>query len=265
MALAVSDGMQLSLANLESANLTGTTADDTVDVSAWTKSGRLKMNIGNDSLQVTKDQNLKLTSSILTATDGLSMTVSGFELIVLAGGDSANQIDAFSYKGAARLIGNGGNDVLMRGSGADTVLGGDGDDILLNNAGADLLDGGNGMDLLVGGNDMDMLMGGANGDILIGGRINYNNNLAAYDAIHAEWTSGGSYAERTANILSGLGVASPFKLGAATLRDDLAIDSLVGGGPELNDIDLDWFFHKIGSAAPDSIVDLEFGELDSGF
>ena len=63
-----------------------------------------------------KDQNLKLTSSLLTATDGLSMTVSGFDLIVLVGGAGANQMDASAYSGVVNLWGNGGNDVLIGGA-----------------------------------------------------------------------------------------------------------------------------------------------------
>ena len=263
--LAVSDGTQLDLFGMEAANLTGGTGDDSVDVSGWTHSGRLSMGVGSDSLNVSKDQDFKLTSSLLTATDGLSMKVSGFELIVLAGGASANQLDASGYTGVVNLTGNAGNDVLIGGNGANELQGGDGDDILLGNGGSDNLNGGLGMDLLIGGSGTDSLHGGGNGDILIGDRSRYANNIAAYDAILGEWKSGGSYAQRTANILNGSGSLAPFKLATATLIDDLSVDFLEGGSPEPNESDLDWFFHKLGATAVDTVADRELGEIDTGF
>src|SRR5262249_50252415 len=80
----------------------------------------------------------------------------------------------------AFLFGGGGDDTLnAQGSSANNVLEG--------GAGHDSLKAGGGRDLLVGGLGADALQGNADNDILIGCTTDYDANLAALNAVMAEW------------------------------------------------------------------------------
>ena len=61
---------------------------------------------------------------------------------------------------AAKLMGDGGNDMLTGQGGNDTLEGGAGMDTLVGGAGNDMLDGGAGMDTLTGGDGMDTFVWG---------------------------------------------------------------------------------------------------------
>ncbi len=130
-----------------------------------------------------------------------------------------------------RLTGNGGNDVLVGGDGNDVLLGGGGRDLLIGGLGADVLDGGTG------------------DDILIAGSTTYGTNLAALQAIMAEWTRTDldalgavqAYNTRIDHLRSGVGGRNgSFILttarGRTTVLDDGVSDVLTGGDG------LDWFF-----------------------
>ncbi len=116
-----------------------------------------------------------------------------------------------------------------------------GDDLLLGGAGSDTLIGRAGRDLLIGGAAADLLDGGDDDDLLIAGRTVYDEDTAALEAIHREWTSNRSYAQRVANIggtVGGTRLNGTFFLRAGvTALDDAAIDQLLGRGG------LDWFLH----------------------
>src|SRR5262249_5755943 len=61
---------------------------------------------------------------------------SGFEGIVLPGGDGNNRLDASALGQRVSLDGGAGNDTLLGGSNDDTLDGGDGDDSLVGNNGS---------------------------------------------------------------------------------------------------------------------------------
>jgi RTX calcium-binding nonapeptide repeat (4 copies)/Divergent InlB B-repeat domain len=65
------------------------------------------------------------------------------------------------------LIGLGGNDVLNGGPGRDVLRGGAGADVLMGGIGNDVLIGGAGRDRLTGGLGLDRLDGGTAADVLI--------------------------------------------------------------------------------------------------
>jgi Ca2+-binding RTX toxin-like protein len=140
-----------------------------------------------------------------------------------------SQADALSAAGLAANV------TIDGGAGNDSLTGGDGNDIFLGGAGNDVLRGGNGRDLLVGGLGADSLDGGAGDDILVGGTTAHDANLAALDAILAEWTSGRSYSDRVDRIRgrrSG-GLNGSFTLvSGTTMIDDNAVDTLLGGAGE---------------------------------
>src|SRR5205823_15095646 len=129
-------------------------------------------------------------------------------------------------------------------------------------AGDDQLIGGNGPDLLIGGLGADQLVGNSGDDLLIAGTTAFDDNLAALDAIMAEWTSARSYAERVAN-LSGTGSGSRnngetfLTVGGptATVFDDGAVNQLQGASG------MNWYFANMSGSVKDIIRGLNDWEI----
>jgi Ca2+-binding RTX toxin-like protein len=139
------------------------------------------------------------------------------------------------------------------------LTGGGGGDVIVGGQGNDTIGGNNGNDILIGSAASDNMNGGAGEDIFVGGSTAYDNNLAALQALQAEWTSGGSNATRISNIRNGGGLNGSFvlKVGAgATVFDDSAKDTYTGGN------DRDWFFRRNsgGAGSRDVILDVFAGE-----
>jgi sugar lactone lactonase YvrE len=145
----------------------------------------------------------------------------------------------------AFLFGGDGNDRLQGGGGPSVLVGGAGDDTLL---------GGKGRAVLIGGLGADQLVGNSGDDLLIAGTTAFDSDLAALDAIMAEWTSARSYADRVAN-LSGTGSGprangDVFLLASgpgATVFDDGAVDQLQGAAGT------DWYFANLSGGVTDVI------------
>jgi Ca2+-binding RTX toxin-like protein len=151
------------------------------------------------------------------------------------------------------LFGGDGNDLLQGGGGPSVLAGGAGDDQLL---------GGSGRDVLIGGLGSDQLVGNSGGDLLIAGTTAFDSDLAALNAILAEWTSARSYADRVAN-LSGTG-SGPRANGdvfliasgtGATVFDDGAVNQLQGASG------MNWYFAKRSGSLTDVITGLHDGEV----
>ena len=152
----------------------------------------------------------------------------------------------FGGDGGDKLNGAAGADTLNGGAGNDTVNGGNGDDVLVGGSDDDSLIGGAGRDLLIGGTGSDWLSGSAGSDILIGGTSSRSEDVAALNAIMAEWTSHHLYPKRVDNLLNGGGKNGNIRLNSATVQNDSSVaDRLTGGS------DLDWFFQS----ASDVLVD----------
>ena len=179
------------------------------------------------------------------------------------GNDQA--VVAGSITTPATLDGGAGDDNLKGGAGHDILLGGDGDDLLV---------GGSGRDILIGGLGADRIVGNADDDILIAGTTDFDAYESALSAILAEWTSGRSYAQRTANITgNGTGASFAARLnanyffnvdtakGPVTVHDDDAKDMLTGTEGQ------DWFFANLfldngdDAEKKDKITDLHAGEF----
>ena len=101
---------------------------------------------GYDQLFERADFNFALTDSTLTGLGADLLT--SIETAKIAGGVSANTIDASLFTGPTVLSGGRGDDVLT---------GGPGDDLLRTSSGNDSLAGGDGADLLYAGNGEDSL------------------------------------------------------------------------------------------------------------
>jgi Ca2+-binding RTX toxin-like protein len=155
---------------------------------------------------------------------------------------------------ADSITGNAADNVLNGGPGNDTVRGGLGNDVVLGGDGNDTLDGDDGRDLLVGGMGSDVLQGLGGDDILIGGRTTYDANQAALDAIMAEWTGIGTYAQRVAHLTGtpgGLNGTTYLIKGTTVLDDNKAGDTLTGG------LGLDLFFAFVGDKVNDREAPVE--------
>jgi Ca2+-binding RTX toxin-like protein len=91
------------------------------------------------------------------------------------------------------------------------VLGGQGNNILVGN-GNNLFRGGSGRDILISGGGNSTLLAGAGEDILIGAHFIFDTNIAALNALMAQWSAPLPYAVRVNNLtpfLSGTVVPQP--------------------------------------------------------
>ena len=188
----------------------------------------------------------------LSATiNGVSFTglnPTGWILVYAQEGDDIVRLQSLKVKGSttwitipAVLLGGGGSDTVdARGSIASSVLaGGDGVDNLL---------GGNGQDILLGGLGADVLRGGGDDDILIGGTTDFDDDLAALNALAAEWgRTDLGYQERIDHLtgVAGGGLNGAYLLTGGTIHDDAAADQLYGEDGR------DWFLFSTGDLLND--------------
>lgn len=149
-------------------------------------------------------------------------------------------VRAFGGVGRDTLIGGKGDDRLFGEDNNDKLIGGLGNDALFGGRGHDKLNGTGQNDLLVGGLGRDKLFGVTGDDILIGGTTSFDNDLAAIDAIMAEWGSERTVQQRVDN-LRGVGSGqrlngTTFLTAGTTVLDDDRRDKLRGSEG------IDWFF-----------------------
>jgi Ca2+-binding RTX toxin-like protein len=121
------------------------------------------------------------------------------------------------------------------------VTGGQGNNILVGN-GNNVLTGGSGRDLLISGGGNSTLQSGSGEAILIGAHYIFDTNLAALDAILAEWSRPIPYAARVHDLIFGGGLNGPFVLNTATvfpqpgstrLTSGLGLDFLIRDGGDV--------------------------------
>ncbi len=163
-------------------------------------------------------------------------------------------------------IGGSQNDILIGNSLPNLLQGNGGDDVLSGLAGNDVLVGGSGKNLLFGGFGNDTLTGGSDEDLMVGARYLLENDMEALQALRSEWTSISSFNDRTGHLLGTLagGLNAGFALNQATVKEDLAADSLSGGAGK------DWYLRNSVGAVPlqrdsvtDSNVDSVFEEIST--
>jgi hypothetical protein len=151
--------------------------------------------------------------------------------------------------GIGIVVGSRATDVLKTsGLGGEVLIGGAGDDSL----DADPSNLGVGRDLLVGGSGADLLNGSAAGSILVGGTVSYYSestkviNIAALNAIMAEWTGPSPYALRVAHLFSGGGLNGSSVLNSSTVHNDGgAADALFGNLPP---VVANWYLYSVGDS-----------------
>lgn len=222
-------------------------------------------------------------------TDTVVTGTAGNDVILLVPTNHAGEVRAYvngvlmgTFQPTGNLVvhGLGGNDLISAvgvnlpvmffgGDGNDILIGGNGGNVLVGGNGNDVLTGSGGRDILIGGAGSDILTGGNGDDLLIAGSTAFDADVAALDAIRAEWTSSRGHADRVAN-LRGTGSGSAFaqrlngnvflravsnEAGPPTVYNDIALDILIGGGGR------DWFFaNRSGNGLLDWLPDAASNE-----
>jgi hypothetical protein len=250
-ALSATDGMVLNLSNFAKANLTDTSGGHTVTVSGWTGTGVLSDTAATtDTVFASKSAGMTLSNSSLKSTDGMALSLSGFTTAKLTALSTSGQpdliVDASKFTGTTHLAAGGsGTSILLGGSGNGGSLTtvGTGNNILIGGAGADTLTDTSGKhNILIGGGGSDTITGNGK-DILISGTTSYDSNtsanIAALDAILAEWSSIDSYAVRISKISKGITVGShTYELNQTTVQPDAVASSVSDGSAAIQN---NWF------------------------
>lgn len=120
--LTASDGLNLVLATMEVANLTGGAGDNTFDVGGWNSTGTLSGGGGINTVAATRNANLTLTNSSIAASGGFTMSLSAVTRAQLIGGTSANTFNLSGWSGGGSLEGGGGNDILAMTKSNDMLI-----------------------------------------------------------------------------------------------------------------------------------------------
>jgi Ca2+-binding RTX toxin-like protein/cyclophilin family peptidyl-prolyl cis-trans isomerase len=169
--------------------LDGGDGHDSLDGNAG-DNDRVTGGAGNDSLNGGSGQGdllVEFTNATFTIVGKSSISgigsdrFTGFESMILIGGDGNNTINASSFNGTTTLLGGSGNDVLIAGAGPAMLDGESGDDTLT---------GGKSNDTLTGGGDIDLLEVTGNGNLtatgsqLLGAKVFGNDSYAGIEKIH---------------------------------------------------------------------------------
>jgi autotransporter-associated beta strand protein len=215
-----------------------------------------------------------------SGTDVFKFQTGGSLAGTLDGGSGTNALDYSAYKGGvtvdlplhlASLVNQRAANSVFN---VQNVTGSQGNDLLVGDANVNVFLGGTGRNVLIGGAAGDTLDAHlSSGDnILIGGWTDWDTNLAALDAIMAEWTRTdlnpkSSFQVRSNDLLSGTGSANPLnkvngqlilltpatnpKSNNGTIHADGAMDTLKGtslNDPATGNRAHNWFFYDDSDA-----------------
>jgi Right handed beta helix region len=194
------------------------------------------------TMVATKSAGYAMNNSTLSSTDGMHLKFRGITTANLTAmttsGNPAVIVDASAFAGVTNLTAGGTGDAILFGGGSTGNQGGtlmatgSGNDVLIGGPGANTLtDIGTGKSILIGGGGPNTITGNGN-DILISGTTTYdvNNdaNIAALDAILAEWSSTDSYAVRISKISSGM-ITGGYALNASTVKSNGKVNTVRDG------------------------------------
>ncbi|HSC96389.1 MAG TPA: LEPR-XLL domain-containing protein, partial [Burkholderiales bacterium] len=116
--LSATDGVNLTLSSIETANLTGGAGNNTFTVTGWTGTGALDGGSqagGSDVVVLAKDADMTLSDDLLTATGGPTMDLANIERAELTGGAGDNTFTVSNWTATVQLSGQGGDDVYAFG------------------------------------------------------------------------------------------------------------------------------------------------------
>jgi hypothetical protein len=228
--LSSTDGMALGLSGFTAANLAATSSGKMFTVSGWTGSGSLT-DTASGIVTASKSAGFTLTNSLLASTDGMSVSLSGITTANLTttatSGSPSYIVDASAFTGVTNLTAGGTVDAILFGgsaNGSTLSATGSGNSVLIGGSGKNTLtDTSSGFNILIGGAGADTITGNGN-DILISGTTSYDSNtsadIAALDAILAEWSSSDSYSLRITKIMTGVGPGGTDALNSSTCQSD---------------------------------------------
>ena len=186
-----------TLANLQVAELTGGTGNNTFTVSSWNGTGSLTGGGGSDTVVASRNANFTLSDTQLLASNNLNLTLAAIGIANLTGGSGNNVLTVSGWTGTGTLDGSSGpadqivivrnadmtlTNTSLASSGFGTLSltnietanlsGGSSDNTLIAakfTLGPVTLKGAGGDDVLIGGTKKDSLDGGSGRDLLIGG------------------------------------------------------------------------------------------------
>jgi phospholipase C len=147
------------------------------------------------------------------------------------------------------IYGQGGNDhievnhrvlipaMIFGGTGNDHIQTGDGNTVVVGGTGNNHIEGGAGRNILIGGIGNTHIQDSGGQSIEIAGTTAYGQNVEAYLALEAEWTSSDSLSMRAAAISTGVGgKGNQFALNAQTVFANGYHNHLEASSG------MDWFF-----------------------
>jgi hypothetical protein len=120
--LHATDGMDMALAGIRTANLTGGSSANTFDVGGWTGNGSLTGGGGKDTVVAAKDKDFTLSNTALKTTDGMSLKLAAIGTADLSGGPGPNTFDVGGWTGDGKLDGQGGTDTVRATKDANFTL-----------------------------------------------------------------------------------------------------------------------------------------------
>jgi predicted outer membrane repeat protein len=206
----------------------------------------LVLNAGN---QITGGNNTFVVQALPAAT------------VTLNGGSGINTLDYSQYVGNVMVDLPLGVATGFSGgiSNIRNVTGSQGNDLLVGDANPNVLIGGTGRNVMIGGAGADTLDGSraTSDNLLIGGTTNYDANLAALNAVFAEWTRTDlSFAYRVTDLATGKNGAGktplnvvggkPVLLTPSTVHGNGAAGKLIGTqktDPATKQRAHNWFFY----------------------
>jgi hypothetical protein len=182
----------------------------------------------------------------------------GASIGFINGGAGVNTLDYSSFQGTVLVDLPRGVATLSR-FGIERIqnaIGGSGNAILVGDGNGNQLTGGVGRNILIAGAGAATLTGGPDDDILVGGNTAYDTNLAALNALMAEWSRPLPYATRVGHILHGGGLNGSAVLNPSTFTANAGGNTLTGAAG------LDLFFGSLDRDAND--WDPSLGEVFVG-
>ena len=145
------DGVISTLANIQTANLTGGVGANVFNLTGFTGAGSITGggNSGSpdDTVVVSADADFTLTDSLLTISAPSFTQVinlNGISVATLTTGPGGHTLNASGFSGTVTLNGGAGNDTLTGGSGLNILNGGAGNDQIIGGSANNTVDGGAG-------------------------------------------------------------------------------------------------------------------------
>jgi hypothetical protein len=179
----------------------------------------------------------------------------------ILGGSGIESLDYSAYTGAVQVILPLGMATGFAGGiqHIQNVTGSQGNNLIVGDANNNVLMGGTGRNILIGGGGSNTLdaSGATTDNIVIGGTTDYDANLAALDAIFAEWTRTDlNFRDRFSDLTSGTNGQSPTPLNqvngqiilltSLTVHANSSPDTLIGSNhidPAIGKRVHNWFFY----------------------